>query len=200
MPAIAWATKKSKQFSLNNADKAAAIEEAAQKHGRQRTKLLWLLLRVKNLQRFRQNRLSPCPSQQLAVSHTLRGKAEYPARDEICPKWNRKGNFQEEFLTQKRVGLLERHSESDDSDAVASLCYERHQRGFILAKVISVSRQFLVDSGSDNTVVELSVAKICASSPKPKKLARSETNQSTSLALRQHKSQVRHASGRKLFS
>ena len=55
--------------------------------------------------------------------------------------------------------MLERHSESDDSDAVASLCYERHQRGFILAKVISVSRQFLVDSGSDNTVVELSVAK-----------------------------------------
>ena len=157
-------------------------------------------LRVKNLQRFRQNRLSRCPSQQLAVSYTLHGKAGYSARDEICPKWNRKGHFQREFLTQKRVRVLERHSESDDSDAVASLCYERHQRGFILAKVISVSRQFLVDSGSDNTVVELSVAKKCASTPKPKKLARSETNQSTSLALRQHNSQARHASGRKLFS
>ena len=54
---------------------------------------------------------------------------------------------------------MEGPTEYDDTDVVASLSYKRRQRRFILATVNGVSRHFLVDSGSDITVVEQSVAK-----------------------------------------
>ena len=62
-------------------------------------------------------------------------------------------------LTQERVAAMEGPSESYDSDVGASLSYKRCQRRIIFAKVNGVSRNFLVDSGSDITVVEHSVIK-----------------------------------------
>ena len=57
------------------------------------------------------------------------------------------------FKSQKRVAAMEGFSESDDYDVVASLSYKRRQLRFILAKVNSVSRHFLNDSGNDIMVV-----------------------------------------------
>ena len=61
-------------------------------------------------------------------------------------------------MNRKKVAALEGHS-SDDSDFVAGLSCKKRERRFVLATVNGVSRNFLVDSGSDITVVEKSVAK-----------------------------------------
>ena len=58
-------------------------------------------------------------------------------------------------------------NESDDFDDVASLSYKRRQRSFILAKDNGVPKYFLVDYGSEITVVDHSVAKQLKSTPNP---------------------------------
>ena len=57
--------------------------------------------------------------------HTLHGKAGSPVRDKTYRKSNHTGHFQGVCLTQKGVAGMERHSESDDSDVVASLTYKQ---------------------------------------------------------------------------
>ena len=56
-----------------------------------------------------------------AAKHELHGKAGCPARDKVFRKCNRKGLFHGVCLTLKLVAAMEGHSESDDSDVVASL-------------------------------------------------------------------------------
>lgn len=161
--AFASATQKSRQFALDDAVTAAEVEEAAQQtsssnHG---VTVVAASKKGKNpvasqparVQRTQSRRCHWCGSQ------TLHGKAECPARDKTCHSCNRKGHFKGVCLAQKKVAAQEGASDSDDSDFVASLSYKKRQRRFVLANVNGISRHFLVDSGSDITVVEKSVAK-----------------------------------------
>ena len=92
-------------------------------------------------------------------SDDLHGKRECPARNKKCTACDRVGHFAKVCLSKSKVSANKYDSDSDFDYVTSALGSRNSQRRFVDVNVNGRLQSFLIDSGSDITVITENVAR-----------------------------------------
>ena len=157
---FAAANQKAQAFSLDDAASAAEVEEAAQQSsGPVEVFAVAANKHRAGLSKFAKKEGSSGGKRRChwCGSSTLHGKADCPAKEIKCHKCGRVGHLKSVCMSTKNVAAVA--GQSDDSNVVAGLSFKQRERRFVNVLIKGTQKPWLLDCGSDISVVDKKFAK-----------------------------------------